>query len=296
MSQDLPSREVVAFTLDSTTTRGEFGRALELLRRQHARDGGHQKLSLRDIAERTQCGSHTTVGNYLNGKTLPTSEALDRLLRLFKATDEQRRVLEAARERLEDQGVEQPERAAQPQPAPAFVPQRPHRKLWLIAVVVTAVVLAAVISWVMWRPRGRAFPDLVIVSPSPSEQWINEGPGCRPQTQWSHRFAGVYRGGVYVQLTTSGRDAAKVHVALTWGRKQWQDSVEAMPGAVQRGRGGTLLGFDKTGTTDDDPPDANPVVVLQTSVPVCAVFGTALTTPPPAPLLYVATSGWKTVS
>lgn len=299
MSHDPGDLEDVRLTKDMITTRQELGHALESLRRQHARETGHGKLSLREIAERTKCGSHTTVSNYLKGKTLPSAEALDRILNLFGAADEQCQVLRTARQALEEEPP--PAQSLRPTPRGRWrvLTERPgrHGLRWAVAITLITLVVALAVAAFLFvrRPQKVTFHDLVLASPSPSERWIEDS-GCRPQTEFVHRFPGTYRGGVYAQLATTGTDPAKVDVLLTWGPKHWQGVVMTMPGAVHRGRGGTLLGFDKTGTTDDDPPDINPVVTLRTSVPVCAVFGTALTTPPPAPLVYIPTFNWKKTS
>jgi len=74
-------------------TREEFGAALRWLRRRHAANHGHPELSLREIAARIRGCVHNTVRNYLAGSTLPSTLALQRLLIVFEATDEQRSLL-----------------------------------------------------------------------------------------------------------------------------------------------------------------------------------------------------------
>jgi transcriptional regulator with XRE-family HTH domain len=142
------------------------------------------------------------------------------------------------------------------------------------------------------RPGASDVYDLVVAPAPPAERWITAGLGCEPRKEWNYRFPGTYRGDVYVQLAASLRKRASAKVTLIWGGKQWQDVIEVHPGAVHRGMGGTLLGFGKTGSTDQEPPDTNPPVVFRSSLAVCAVFGTARTRPPPAPLLYLRTPGW----
>jgi hypothetical protein len=81
-------------------TREEFGAALQWLRRRHAAINGRPELSLREIAARTRGCVHNTIRNYLAGSTLPSPQALQRLLTIFEAPAEQRDFLLRARDEL----------------------------------------------------------------------------------------------------------------------------------------------------------------------------------------------------
>jgi hypothetical protein len=81
-------------------TREEFGEALQWLRRRHAAINGRPELSLREIAARTRGCVHNTIRNYLAGSTMPSPQALQRLLTIFEATHEQREFLVRARHDL----------------------------------------------------------------------------------------------------------------------------------------------------------------------------------------------------
>ena len=101
-----------------------------------------------------------------------------------------------------------------------------------------------------------------------------------------------YRGEVYVQLAPTAPPAITVAVTLTWGAVRWRGTIPVQPGALADRQGGTLLRFIKKDNLRSNPADWNPAVNLDSSVPVCAVFGTADTRPLPAPITVVETPGW----
>jgi len=86
--------------LHPVMTREEFGAALQWLRRRHAAINGRPELSLREIAARQRGCVHNTIRNYLAGSTVPSPQALERLLTIFEATGEQREFLARARHDL----------------------------------------------------------------------------------------------------------------------------------------------------------------------------------------------------
>jgi hypothetical protein len=98
----------------AVTTREEFGAALRWLRRRHAAINGRPELSLREMAARTRGCVHNTIRNYLAGSTMPSPQALQRLLTILEANDEQREFLLRAHHHL----------VARPAPAPALPEQR----------------------------------------------------------------------------------------------------------------------------------------------------------------------------
>lgn len=136
--------------------------------------------------------------------------------------------------------------------------------------------------------------NLILDSAPPLADIVAAGFGCVPQTEWSHRFPGPYRGRVFVQFSASVHEPSQeVPVTILWGDDEWASTVEVHPDAVSRGVGGTLLAFDKLGSTDEEPPDPNPPVLFRSAVAVCAAFGTTETRPRPAPALSLATPNWR---
>ena len=100
-------------------------------------------------------------------------------------------------------------------------------------------------------------------------------------------FPADYRGDVYVHLAASVTKSVAMHVIMRWGTSRSFDRVEVEPGLVFSGRGGTLIGTGKQNSTLTAPDDPNPVLVVETDIPVCANFGTGRTAPKPVPNAYI---------
>ncbi len=173
------------------------------------------------------------------------------------------------------------------------VPRHLARR-WMWPAAIAAVVLVGAVAVVVfvWRESGDPFPRLVLAPAPSSQDWTAQHAPCTAQTTWRHRFDDSYRGDVYAQLAPSTPPAITAVVTLTWGGLHWRGTTTVQPGVLDRGQGGTLLRFIKKDSVRSNPADWNPGVKLDSSVPLCATFGTAHTRPRPAPITYLETPGW----
>jgi tetratricopeptide (TPR) repeat protein len=94
--------------------------ALRQLRRRHARQYGDTELTYRELAAKTGY-SHSVIGDYFTGKTLPPTDRLDVLVVLLGATGEEQSALATARDQIEER------RWQSPAAAPASSPPTPHQ-------------------------------------------------------------------------------------------------------------------------------------------------------------------------
>ncbi|MGF1425658.1 helix-turn-helix domain-containing protein [Kitasatospora sp. LaBMicrA B282] len=130
-------------------------------------------------------------------------------------------------------------------------------------------------------------PSVVVVPPPSPLPWQPAGSGCEARTHWVFQYPQPYTGQVYVLLATPVAGPADVTTSITWGAWAWHRSVTVHPGAPAQATGGTLLVFDKLDASARDP-----LVLVDTSAPTCAAFGTAGGTSV-APLATVdANLGW----
>ncbi|WP_052441733.1 helix-turn-helix domain-containing protein [Streptacidiphilus anmyonensis] len=134
-------------------------------------------------------------------------------------------------------------------------------------------------------------PSVVLVpAPSPAP-WPAGGSGCQARTHWVYQYAQAYAGQVYVQLASPGAGTAEVPTTITWGPWSWRQPVAVHPGDPAQAVGGTVLLFSKLDTSA-----RNPLVVVDTTSPLCVSFGTAGGTSV-APLATVdANQGWVSSS
>ncbi|WP_198942905.1 helix-turn-helix domain-containing protein [Actinophytocola xanthii] len=77
----------------------ELAALLRTLRRRHARRRRDRELSYREIAARTGW-SHTAIGEYFAGRTLPPIDRFDALVALLGATPAEQGALATARDQV----------------------------------------------------------------------------------------------------------------------------------------------------------------------------------------------------
>lgn len=93
--------------LAGVRTLDELAAALRALRRRHARRRRDSELTYREIAARTGW-SHTTIGEYLTGKTLAPIDRFDALVVVLGATPAEQGALATARDRVAEQRSARP--------------------------------------------------------------------------------------------------------------------------------------------------------------------------------------------
>jgi transcriptional regulator with XRE-family HTH domain len=79
----------------------DLAQLLRQLRRRHARHRGDSELTYRELAAKTGW-SQAAVWEYLAGRTLPSTDRFDDLVRLFGATPAEQGALATARDRVEE--------------------------------------------------------------------------------------------------------------------------------------------------------------------------------------------------
>jgi hypothetical protein len=170
-------------------------------------------------------------------------------------------------------------------PGGVTVPRPRPRRTHVLAAAAALIVMAA--GYLLLTRQGGGYVYLKQGRPASPAEWTATL-DCTPRTEWIHGFDPAYTGDVYVQFAADARTAVETAVTLSWGGRTWSGSVEAAPGAVARHLGGTMLKFQKR---DADQGPA-PGVHFASTVPVCAVFGTA-PADDTAPAEVIPTPGWK---
>jgi hypothetical protein len=114
--------------------------------------------------------------------------------------------------------------------------------------------------------------------------------GCERGDAWEYTYPTPYLGEVYVDLTANPHTLSRAVVTLTWGPWRWEHEISIWPGMVQFGQGGTMLWYSKLYTTGRT--GINPPIYLESSVPVCAYFGTTWDGMPTPVRAINANPGW----
>jgi tetratricopeptide (TPR) repeat protein/transcriptional regulator with XRE-family HTH domain len=109
------SSKVVAEAAQARTV-ADVARLLRQLRRRYARLRRDTELTYRELAAKTGW-SHAAIGEYFTGKTLPTTNRFDELVRLLNATPTEQGALATARDRVaERQRAKPADRTASAKP------------------------------------------------------------------------------------------------------------------------------------------------------------------------------------
>lgn len=288
-------RDADELRLDDVHTVQELAESLHRLRTRQARRTGKPRLSERKLAKAATM-SHGSVNGYLKGRRLPPPEKLDLLVLALGASLDEAKAFADVAERIESNGRRgATEEEVREQDAQKPSDRRTGRVLLVSFSVVMVVAIIVVV--IAEQPPAPQYLDLA-VNAQPSQTFAGARLDCSPQREWNHHFAGDFLGDVYVHLAANTDRAVTATVTLNWGNKQWRGRVVVEPGLVSSGRGGTLIGTGKQSSTLTNPDDPNPVLVVTTDVTVCAVFGTASTSPAPVPSSYVRAKGdgWKVLS
>lgn len=290
-------RDADELRLDGVHTLQELAEALHRLRTRQARQTRKSRLSERDLAKAANM-SHGSVNGYLKGLRLPSPDKLDLLVQALGASLDEAKAFADAAERIESNG----RRGASAEEVGEQDVQKPPRdrrtrRVLLVSSSVVVTVTTIVVVVFAGRSPTQRYLDLA-VKPQPSQTFAGARLDCSPRREWNHHFAGDFLGDVYVHLAADTDRTVTAVVTLNWGNMQWHDRVVVEPGLVSSGRGGTLIGTGKQSSTVTNPDDPNPVLVVTTDVAVCAIFGTASTSPAPVPNSYVRAKGvgWKDLS
>jgi transcriptional regulator with XRE-family HTH domain len=236
------------------------------------------------LAKRSGWGK-STVNEWLTGKRLPAFEQLDNVLDAGEIDGDVRVQLRVELKRA---------RAHLPVPPDAASgtggPAAPRRRLpgWLIPTrgVAALVVLALGVGWaaghVTSGAAGSGDLPAVTVGPPPDTPLSSD---CAPQRHWRYQFTGSFRGEVYALVISAHQDTT-ARLTLRWGAWRWSTTALIQPGRISSRQGGTLLEFLRRSDDSTTP------VILDASLPVCAVFGTAADSTKPAPYTVLDTPIW----
>ena len=179
---------------------------------------------------------------------------------------------------------------------PATTP--PSRRARLTVLTVQLIVCMAGAGWVIGSTASAGQPvkqsaAATQAKPHPGKPIGTKTKtvqGCERSDAWEYTYPTPYLGEVYVDLSANPGAPVPAFVTLTWGPWRWEHEISIWPGMVQFGQGGTMLWYSKLYTTGRT--GINPPIYLQSSVPVCAYFGTTVDGMPIPTRAINANPGW----
>jgi len=279
--------------LDRVTSREEFSAVIREFRVRHAARNDDSELSYKQIAQKSGY-SKGTVFNYLNGKPVRLAVVHD-LLKVFGASPEEIKAALHKFGSLASSEIRRPDNRSRDDIGDKVPPgaQKPAlfgltvRRRWVLIAVPVVTVGAGVAAFSWWQSDGGPpISPAEFLKTLPTAQPANTHfPPCPARLTHTFQFSNSFTGVVWVHYATPSGDRSPVDIKIRWGPKTWVERLTLEPGSVQTGQGGTIIAFAK-GAAE------TPEVILTSSVPVCAVFGTAETRPLPVPTAKLEAKGW----